>query len=349
MERYKHGGQIYDKAVSFDFSANVNPLGLPEKVRRVLEKTLEYSCFYPDDTCRALKEAIAMKEQVNKDYVICGNGASDLIYRIVHAKQPKHAMVLAPTFSEYEKALESVGCHINYECLVEENGFQLTDNILGSINENLDIMFLCNPNNPIGNVIEIELLEKIVEKAKQNNIFLVMDECFLDFVEDGERFSAKKYMIESKEIFILKAFTKIYAMAGIRLGYGMCSDVDFLEKMAMHGPSWSVSTLAQIAGVEALKQKKYVQKSLELVKEERTFLCKQLNKLGYKVYPTKANFIFFQGEESLYEEMLKREILIRPCDNYIGLSKKYYRIAVRTHEENLELIKALNECKIGKE
>lgn len=344
MERFKHGGQIYDKKVQFDFSANVNPLGLPEKVTKSLAKTLEFSCFYPDDTCATLREAIEKKEKVTKDWIICGNGASDLIFRVVHATKPKKAMVLAPTFSEYEKALESVDCEIQYHLLFEEDKFMLTERILDELHGDLDIIFLCNPNNPVGNLISNDLLEQIIVKCSQENILLILDECFLDFVDDGEKFSGKKYICERKNLFVLKAFTKIYGMAGLRLGYGLCSDEKLLESMALCGPSWNVSTPAQIAGIEALKQQEYIENTKELIKKERAYLYGQLCKLGFHVYQPKANFIFFEAEEELYEKMLAQEILIRPCDNYLGLSKCYYRIAVRSHEENVEFVKALIDC-----
>ncbi|MDF2586797.1 MAG: threonine-phosphate decarboxylase [Anaerocolumna sp.] len=343
MEKYRHGGEIYNKTVTLDYSVNINPLGLPSRVKEVLIKNIDQFIQYPDNNCNTLIKAIADYEQVDKNHIICGNGASDIIFRLCFARKPKRAMVLAPTFSEYEKALLASGSAIEYYLLKEDDCYAITEKIVDSLNENVDMLFLCNPNNPVGNCMDIGIIEKIIQQCKIHNIFLVVDECFLDFVEKGDLLSVKKYIHNNSNIFIIKAFTKIYAMAGLRLGYGLCCNFNLLEKMQDIGPSWNVSIPAQIAGVEALLQQEYLKDTMELIKIERNYLCKHLKRLGLKVFDPTANYIFFQSKKELYEPLLKKGILIRWCDNYRQLGKEYYRIAIKNHGENVEFINQIEQ------
>lgn len=348
MNEYRHGGDIYDKDITLDFSVNINPLGLPDHVKKVLVNQLyKFSC-YPDTECRELINAIGVKEGINCDFVICGNGASDLIFRLCYGLKPKKAMVLAPTFSEYEKALKSIDCDIIYHRLNQSDHFTLTDTILKFLDKSVDILFLCNPNNPVGNLIPKELIPSILDQCEKNEIFLVMDECFLDFVELGSQNSLKKYVSNNKHIFILKAFTKLYAMAGLRLGYGITSNLELLEIMKNSGCSWSVSVPAQIAGVQALKEKEYLEHTKKLIDKERSYLSDSLRNLGFEVYEPQANYIFFYSKFELYKCLLEKGILIRHCSNYHQLTEGFYRIGIKSHEENQFLIRSITECIGGK-
>ena len=348
MEKYSHGGEIYNKKVTLDYSTNINPLGLPSSVKSALINNMDQFVLYPDNNCSTLSTAIADYEQIKKDFIICGNGASDLIFRLCFALKPQKALLLAPTFSEYEKALHAAGSEIDYYLLDEKEKFAITDKLVDDLNESIDILFLCNPNNPVGNMIRQDVLEKIMYKCLECNIFLVMDECFLDFVAGGKDYSLKRYVKDIDSLFVLKAFTKIYAMAGLRLGYGMCSNTQLLTNMQNMGPSWNVSIPAQIAGVEALKQSEYIQETEVIIKKERSYLYNNLLELGLKVFEPSANYIFFKSIDELYEVMLAKGILIRQCDNYNQLSREYYRIAVRNHEDNIELINQLRNVNLTK-
>lgn len=346
MNRYEHGGRIYDKEITLDYSANINPFGMPEGVKRAICDGISSYHLYPDDDTLALRRAIAKAENVKEDWIICGNGASDLIYRLCYSLKPKKACVLAPTFSEYEKALRSVGSEVVYLSLEEENGFCLETSSLNQLTADLDLLFLCNPNNPVGNVISGKEMERILEICEKLNIFLVIDECFLDFIEEHEQLSANKYLQNekySKRIFLLKAFTKLYGMAGMRLGYGISSCAELLEAMKFHGAAWNVSTPAQLAGIAALQEDEYVKKTRILIAQEREYLMEQLRKVGVEPFPSKVNYIMFKGPEGLAQFCMQKGILIRSCDNYIGLSRQYYRIAVRFREENEVLIKCFEE------
>ena len=344
---HKHGGDIYTHKDVIDFSTNINLLGMPEGVIKGANEGVLLSENYPDPECQDLKEKLAKHEAVSKDNLICGNGAADLIFSLVFSIKPKKALLLAPTFYEYEKALRASGSEIEYYYLDEENGFMLDEKFLEGLNENIDILFLCNPNNPTGELIKKELIEKILKKCEEKNIFLVIDECFMCFVDEAQEYSAKEFVNKSDNLFILKAFTKIYAMPGLRLGYGICSNKEVLDSMCEVSQAWSISIPAQRAGIYALDEKEYVNESLEILRQEKHYLKKELEKRGFKIYGSNANYIFFRVPESkkdidFFAEFLGKGFLIRDCSNYEGLEKGYYRIAVKKHKENELFIKNIS-------
>ncbi|MCI5699024.1 MAG: threonine-phosphate decarboxylase CobD [Lachnospiraceae bacterium] len=343
MKKHTHGGNVYQYRNCIDFSANCNPLGTPERVKQAVIESLERVSNYPQVGCRPLREAIAEYEGVNPENIICGNGAAELIFSICHGLRPKRALVPAPTFAEYEQALGGIGCVTEHFYLKEEKDFRITEEFLQALHEELDVVFLCNPNNPTGMLIEKELLLQILERCRALNIMLIVDECFLDFVKKPEQYTLKNVLTEYPNLFLLKAFTKRYAMAGIRLGYGICKNRSFLEQMEFVTQPWNVSALAQAAGLAALKERDYVEAGRQMVFVERDYLISEMEKLGLKVYHSQANYIFFRGPEDLFEKCVEQGVLIRDCSNYPGLEKGFYRIAVKKHEENNSLIRGLKK------
>ncbi|MBS7007386.1 pyridoxal phosphate-dependent aminotransferase [Anaerostipes sp.] len=341
MKQHKHGGDIYLHGDVIDFSANVNPLGTPESVREAVRKSADYVEHYPDVRCGELKKALSSYEQVPKSRLICGNGAADLIFALTLAVKPRHALVLAPTFAEYEQALDSVGCKTDYFYLEETEGFQVTERILSQITPSLDMIFLCNPNNPTGELIHKGFLVRMLEVCRKYHVLLAVDECFLDFVPDGKAYELSGCMEEYANLFLLKAFTKRYAMPGIRLGYGMCSDEGIIKKMEEVTQPWRVSAPAQAAGRAALLETVYAEKSVRFVEEQKGLLRIALTDAGFQVYGSRANYLFFKGRPDFYDYCLKRGFLIRDCSNYRGLCPGWFRIAVRTQEENRRFIQML--------
>ena len=225
MTKHIHGGDVYKYSHCLDFSANCNPLGTPQSVKQAIIDSVDDLSDYPRVGCGPLKEAIAAYEHTQKEYLICGNGAADLIFSLCRAQNPKKALLLAPTFAEYEQALVSVGCEIARYDLEETADFCVKENYLHILQkEKPDIIFLCNPNNPTGITMQQELLEKILRRCAETGIFMVVDECFLDFVKEPESHTLKGKLAEYPNLFLLKAFTKRYAIPGVRLGYGFCSD-----------------------------------------------------------------------------------------------------------------------------
>lgn len=345
MGRYDHGGDIYaNTGVKLDFSVNINPLGLPDSVRQALISRVDEFSQYPDPHCRKLSGAISCQEQVPLEWIVCGNGAADLIYRLCYAIKPRKALVCAPTFSEYERALQQVDCQVVYHHLTAENQFALTERIIEQLRPDIDLLFLCNPNNPTGQLIPRDLLQEILAVTKKNGCIVIVDECFLDFT-DGV--SVKGYLKDMPGLVILKAFTKMYAMAGLRLGYLLAADKTLLEKVRCGAQCWSVSMPAQIAGITALSLTGWQEKTRKMVVKERQYLSEALQKLGITVFPSSANFILFCWEGALYEPLLQKGILIRSCKNYIGLGEAYYRIGVKTRAENSLLIESIKETLHG--
>ena len=335
-----HGGDIYAGKVLLDFSANTNPFGTPQAVQEAIIEALPQLHRYPDPYCRKLVAAIAEHEAVPKNYILCGNGAADLIYAYGRAVHPKKAAMLAPTFSEYALGLSD--CKTSYYFLQESKDFSLDSGILDFLRwEKPGVLFLCDPNNPTGQLTDPALMEAILECCHDLGICLFLDECFLDLTKNGV--SRKNDLARYPELFLLKAFTKSYGMAGVRLGYGMSADTALLEAMSRSQQPWNISSLAQAAGIAALKQQGFLQKCVETVEKERVFLSASLSGLGFRVIPSDTNYILFQARVGLADALREKGILIRNCDNYPGLCPGWYRIAVRLPEENQALIQAIQE------
>lgn len=344
MKKHIHGGDVYHHKNCIDFSANCNPLGTPESVKEAIRDSLEHLNDYPRVDCAPLREAISRYEGVADSQVICGNGAAELIFTLCRAVMPKKALLPAPTFAEYEQALQSVGCQVEQFFLSEKNDFHLEEFFLNLLTESLDMVFLCNPNNPTGMLTDRAFLMKILNRCRECGIFLVVDECFLDFVKEPEVYTLKAALTDYPNLFLLKAFTKRYAMAGVRLGYGLCGNKELLKKMEAVTQPWNVSSLAQAAGIAALGETEYVEAGRQLVFRESGYLKENMKKLGLKVYPSQANYLFFRGSEGFAEKCADGGILIRDCSNYEGLKAGYYRIAVKLHEQNEKLLQVFAEC-----
>ena len=348
-----HGGDVEGFREEFgreplDFSANISPLGLPEGVRQGVIDSLSQATQYPDPLCRKLRRAIGEKEGIDPEYIQCGNGAADLIFRLVLAKRPRRALVTTPTFAEYEQALTAFGCEVEWYLLTKEEGFALTPRFLEALEGKPDMVFLCNPNNPTGNLIAPSLLWQIWEKCWEKGILLVVDECFLSFLPRPWEHTLKKEVQEGAPLLLLRAFTKLYAMAGIRLGYCLCGDRQLLARMAGVGQPWGVSVLAQQAGLAALREDRYVENVRALIGKERPWLWQQLERAGVHVVGGSVNYLFFRSDvPQLGEKMRHLGVMIRSCANYPGLSEGWYRVAVRTREENQRLAECIRQAGEG--
>jgi len=348
MRQLIHGGDIYSKRdipqnkKLIDFSANVNPLGMPLAAKRAIIDNIYNFSSYPDPLCRDLIDKISKYENIPAEYIVCGNGAADIIYRIASALKPKMALLTAPTFSEYKESLKTVDSSIRYHYLLENDEFNLDKSIFDKLESDVDIMFLCNPNNPTGIQIEKEMVLKIASQCKSNKIVLVVDECFIEFLENSQDYSIVNKLGDFENVIVIKAFTKIYAMAGIRLGYGICSNKDIIDRIYNAGQPWNVSVVAQKCGIAVLKETEYVRQTKMIIKQNREYLMAELRLLGLKLFESKANYILFKSKNKLlHRELEKYGILIRPCNNYMGLDDTYFRIAVKAREDNEYLIKSL--------
>lgn len=352
MASFGHGGNAKiisrEKNIDFkeiiDFSANINPLGIPESVRSAIIENIGLIEKYPDISYYELKECISEFEDIKKENILLGNGAAEVLFSIVRAINPKKSLIMAPTFSEYEEAVNSVGGSIRYYYLKEEYEFKIQYDVLECIDDDLDLIFICNPNNPTGVLTDKEMLLKILIKAKEHNVKLLIDESFLDFIE--EKLTMANYINEYDNLIIVKSLTKFFALPGLRIGYALTGDKILKEKLQEVTPAWNINILAEIATKNALKDTRYIRNTKGFIDEEKDYLYEELIKIKeLKVFKPSVNFIFIKVkiDLDLKEELLKFKILIRSCSNYNGLNSKYYRVAVRTHEENIKLIKSLQE------
>ena len=333
-----------------DFSINISPSGIPDEVKEALIAAVSEVDRYPDPFCRELRKKLAKTEQVLPEQILCGNGAADLIGRIVQAVRPDRGLVTAPSFSEYRQAMEQFEVPCERIVLDADHEFRLPEDFPDRIPEDVQLVFLCQPNNPTGVTTYRELLLRILKRCKSIGAVLVMDECFTDLLDDPEVCTMKPYLSEYPNLIILKAFTKTYAIPGVRLGYCMCADEELLGGIAGCGQAWEVSHLAQRAGIAALDADGYLSRTRDLISRNRPLLKAGLEELGMRVIPGEANFLLFSGPEDLDVKLMEEGILIRSCANYEGLPQDrfWYRTAVRTEEENRILLAGIAHC-IGRE
>ena len=342
---FPHGGNIYEvkrrfKKEVIDFSASINPLGLPGRVKKILCRNLGSILYYPDPAAKDLTRKIARYWKIKEENVLAGSGSIELIYLIVSCFMPKTTLIPVPTFSEYERAAKNICSRIKFVKLKEEEGFRLDPSRLSGS----DILFLCNPNNPTGNILftDFQTIEKLPYKL------VVVDEAFMDFLPDEKRYTLIWKAAQSKKIIVLRTFTKFFALPGLRAGY-LIGHTDTIRALRQYKIPWSVNALAQKAAECILDDRRYIDKTRRLIKKERDFLFGELAKIkGLRPYQSVANFLLIKIEDNLCssflaEKLIRKGILIRDCVNFRGLGNKFIRIAVRSRKENLKLIKSLKE------
>ena len=345
-----HGGDIYNNKVNMDFSVNINPLGIPHSVKEAMSDALSYADRYPDMACSGLKKAISeyftqQSCSIQSEDVIPGNGASELFMAIAHAIKPKKAVLLAPGFFGYEHVLRAVGCDIGYFLLDEQSDFSPAarlDALMDMLTDDTDIFFIANPNNPTGYLADSTFMKQIIGHCKEKHIYVVADECFMGFCE--KNYSVLSLLCDYDNLIVVRAFTKLFAIPGVRLGYMLSKNEAVRQKVQRNLPEWNVSVLAQMAGDACIKESEYIKETASYVSGQRRLLSDGLKKLGFKVYKSDADFILFYSKLPLYDILLNKGILIRDCSNYVGLSQGYFRVAVKTYDENVRLLKVIGEC-----
>lgn len=339
-----HGGNIYEHPEVIDFSANCNCFGMPDRVREAAIRGVEQAMHYPDPQSQSLRGAVGAYEQVDPAQILCGNGASELLAALMRTLRPKRALLAAPGFYEYERTLEQVGAQIAFFQTQPEHGWQPGIEFLDLIRseaELWDVVMLSNPNNPTGTLLAPEYVRQLVQITADHQIRLVLDECFIEFVEEPDKYSARQYLQQYPHLVLVKAFTKTYACAGLRIGYVLSSDQTLLCKCKKELPEWNVSLPAAYAGIAAAQERAWLRDTAARIRTEREWLREQLEALGCVVFPAAANYLFFMWKQGLYEYCLSCGILIRDCSNYRGLEAGTYRVCVRTREKNEQLLAAL--------
>lgn len=338
-----HGGDIYRNCIKLDFSVNVNPLGTPEAVKLALHAAALLCDRYPDPSVEALKKAVAAMQEVPEEFLLFGNGASELFMAIMHGIKPKKTVVPVPSFYGYEHAAEAAGGEVIYYGMRREDGFSLTQDFYSVLTEDVELLFLANPNNPTGKLMHKEEIIRILEYCRDRGIYVALDECFIEF--GGSRHSMMSRIGQFEHLILVRAFTKLFAIPGVRLGYLTCSDGGLLRRIERQLPEWNISLFAQEAGLVCAGQTDFVRKAAGYIRKEREFLAKGLAEKGYTVFPSSANFLLIHREENrsgaLYDKLLAKGILVRDCGNFRGLGDGYYRIAVKKREENEVLLNEL--------
>ena len=359
-----HGGNIYkifrEKNIDkiLDYSSNINPYGVPENLKKEIFEKVFVLERYPDPDYIELREKIAEKNNLNIENIIVGNGATEIIFLFMKILSPKKVLIVSPTFGEYERAIKAStlandSLEINYFELKEAENFVLNvKNLETELENNYDLLILCNPNNPTGQFLKLKKLEEILKICEQKNTKLFVDEAFVEFVEDWENESIINSKENKENLFVIRAFTKFFAIPGLRLGYGICFNNNLLKKMLEKKEPWSVNNIADLAGKTVLDDENYIQKTKEWIKDQKKYMYENLNKIeGLRAYKTEVNFILLKIEDNLLKKgldvknlrkkMLEKGILIRDASNFIYLNKHYFRLAIKDKLNNEKVIETL--------
>ncbi len=347
----QHGGNVLeiaerhglDASEIIDFSANINPLGMPDSLRQAIVDNLALAERYPDIEYRHLHRAIARHTQTPVEWCMAGNGATELIFSLVAKLAPRRAVLPVPGFAEYRRALERIGCDIIDLQLNEADDFQPTEALLSVLDEQIDCLFLCTPNNPTGQQPDAALLGRIVQHCHERGIALIVDESFIDFIAGATGLVAM--LADHPRLYLLRSLTKFYAIPGLRLGYLLSADIATLDAMRCDREPWTINAFAALAGEVVMADDPYRVATYQWLAREQAYLFDALSLLpGIKVWQPAANYLFLRCLSpalELQQALLCHNVLIRHCANYPGLDQHYYRVAIRSHEENRTLVAAM--------
>ena len=357
MVSFVHGGNVHAWARErgseltglLDYSANINPLGLAESVRKAITQSIGQVVHYPDVEATMLKAAISSHYHVDVTRITAGNGAVELLYVLAHTLRPKRVLIPAPAFSEYERAATAAGAEIEYAYLSPEDDFVMNVDWLASHLTGVDMVFIGNPNNPTGTLLTVSQIERLLRVAKQAGVIVVVDESFMDFISGDQDYTCRPLLKQYDNLVIIHSLTKFYAIPGLRLGFALAHPSLTAKLHAAKDP-WNVNLLAQAAGVAALADTEYQIKSRETVKREKDRLYASLKALpGLKPFAPSVNYILIDISPSgcaapqLRQALAAQNILIRDCSNYPGLSSSYARVAVKLNEQNKILLQWLEQ------
>lgn len=351
MREYDHGGHLTrlatlsGRSVSeiLDFSANINPLGLPEWFRSLVSRTLESVVHYPDPDCSQVVDAVSSRYHAARDEVLVGNGSTELLYLIPRVTGSQRAVIPMPAYADYAKASHLGGLEVEHMLLLESDGFALDLARLASMIKSRDLVFVCRPNNPTGLVCNADELRTLAQNHPET--MFVVDEAFGDFVEDFASLTRER----PRNVIVLLSLTKIFAVPGLRLGCAL-ADERIASAVRRIQPTWSVNSIAQAVGAAAVQDIDYISRSRDFVAVQRERLVSSLRELpDLTVFPGAANFLLVRIDRptmtatQLAERLLNDGIAIRMCSNFVGLDDRFFRIAVRTTDENERLIASLGQ------
>ena len=332
------------------FGANVNPLGLSENVKQQLASRLDILSSYPDRDYTTLRNTISEYCNVPAEFILPGNGSSELIALLIQERNPKHTLILGPTYSEYSRELSFSGSTQEYYHLREEDNFVLNvDDLCQTLEGNYDFLIICNPNNPTSSAITREDLQKLLTFCAEKNIFVMIDETYVEFAPDISEITAVTLTKEFTNLMVLRGVSKFYAAPGMRLGYGLTGTLDFLKKMKEKQVPWSLNSLGALAGELMLQDKDYIHRTRELILSERTRLLQALVEIPtYKTYPAYANFILLKIQKpvltsyDVFDACIRQGLMIRDCSSFECLDGEYIRFCIMNLEDNTRLLNILS-------
>ena len=350
-----HGGNIYHYSRKYgipaseflDFSASINPLGPSASAMAALKGAIGELINYPDPTAGTLMSALSGRLSVPVGSLLPGNGSTELIYLLPRALRPVRALLPVPSFSEYERALKLAGCGVSCFPLRERDGFVPDMARLTNALKDMDMLVLCNPNNPTGVLLGREVVFDIIGAARKAGVFTVVDEAFIEYAPG---FSIAAEASRMKGVAVLRNFTKFHGMPGLRAGY-LVAHPSVVEKISKSKEPWSMNTLAERAATAALADDTYAEKSMALVEREKAYLYRGLKGIpGMEPYPPTVNFVFAKVTKggvtaaTLTESLAERGVLVRDCSNFWGLDKCFIRVAVKKRADNRALLGAMKSA-----
>lgn len=347
-----HGGQFQQRNI-IDFSVNIPQLEYPMGFENMIRNALLEIKKYPDIEGTTAKIAIAQYNDIEADQIVLGNGATELIYLMSRAVDIKKATIIQPTFTEYNRALVQNNVEVSHFNLNPDSGFELdTKSLIQHLDEtDSDLLVLCNPNNPTGNHIDMDLIEEILQKVVNKEIMLMIDESFMDFVSDYcSDLHRKKLnaLMQIQPVLVIRSLTKNFMIPGIRTGYALGSKKIITAMNRLKEP-WSLNTLALECIPFLLQQNEYLIDLRMWCHEELKFVLTELNRVEHMtIFKSSANFVLFRLDKGSPQEFMASIIeggaFIRPCDDFEGLDHRYFRIALRNREDNIKLIKLIMEA-----
>mgnify|MGYP002538263921 CR=1 FL=1 len=331
------------------FGANVNPLGLSASVKKEIAENVDLFSSYPDRDYVSLRNTISEYCRIPAEFILPGNGSSELISLLIQERAPKHTLILGPTYSEYSRELSFSGSTQEYYHLREERNFTLdVEDLCKTLENGYDFLILCNPNNPTSSAIMQEDLRKLIAFCADKDIFVMIDETYVEFAPDVEEITAIPLTREFTNLMVLRGVSKFYAAPGMRLGYGITGNMEFLSKMREKQTPWSLNSLGAFAGEQLFSDKNYFTRTRDLILSEREKLFNELKELpAFKTYTPYANFLLIrimkEGVTSfdVFEKCIKQGLMIRDCSSFQCLDGEFFRFCINLPEDNQRLIDVL--------
>lgn len=333
------------------FGANVNPLGLSNSVRKKLSEHLDIITSYPDRDYKSLRQIIAACCSTNADYVVTGNGSTELISLLISQRNARHALVIGPTYSEYDRELSLTGGRISHYYLKESQDFRLDmEDFKNALTDDIDFLILCNPNNPTSSALTQTKLRLLAEFCKERDIFIMIDETYVEFAPSVDEITAIPLVPDYDNLMVIRGVSKFFAAPGLRLGYGITSNRQFLNELKRNQNPWSLNSIGAYAGELMLQDADYISRTRELILSERDRCLAKLKEFRYaKVYPAYANFILVRllknglSSFDVFDHAIRQGMMIRDCSSFEGLPGEYVRFCIMNPEDNTRLLNCLGE------